>query len=633
MKTDRQHKFFDVFSFIGTLLLCLSASLSLSMQFQQPAFPPDVPLSTPLLNIIQNFRYSCEGTFFSSSILFAAFLACGLYTRRKKKKHYRILPVLCFMIALVWLMAQSFRLDDTLNSLYLSAGQKVKSVCYLAGITYLLTQAGILTDLFFDSKWDLRAREEKLTRLYRRHPFFVPLIALLLCWSWQLFLSYPGSLCIDASTQLMQYFELEPFTAHHPPAHTCLIGFFVNLGKKLGSGNLGLFLFVTFQTVLLALVLAYMFDLMRQLSAPRWLRALFFGIAAFSPYYTEYFTLVVKDNLYSYAIVLFVIELIYILRLKNAYWTSPGHILLLGVSIIGSVLFRNNGAYVIYPTVFVLICLLLRNLCRKQLSAKTLGKALFALLIPIVMANSFHIYLMHHYNIRENSIRNALSLPFQQTARYVKEYPEEVTRQERKAINKVLDYDVLAEKYNPKISDPVKATFRNKATLSDLFRYLQVWLAQGIKHPGVYVQATVNQNYYLLYPMIENNTFYDITVYPDRPRYQVLYEETGIHEVEWISRMDDTRTAFNKLLFSFPVAGLLTNIAIVNILLLFVFYYVLRQKNYLFFVPALPLILSNIIIVLAPVIQGHPRYAFPILYTVPVLLAYYFNIRNSSAQR
>ena len=48
----------------------------------------------------------------------------------------------------------------------------------------------------------------------------------------------------------------------------------------------------------------------------------------------------------------------------------------------------------------------------------------------------------------------------QQTARYLKEYPDDVTKEEAKAIDGVMKYDEIADLYNPELSDPVKATYR-----------------------------------------------------------------------------------------------------------------------------------------------------------------------------
>ena len=82
-----------------------------------------------------------------------------------------------------------------------------------------------------------------------------------------------------------------------------------------------------------------------------------------------------------------------------------------------------------------------------------------------------------------------LSVPFQQTARYLREYPDDVTASEKKAINRILDYDVLAEKYNPELSDPVKITFRFRDDDNDpkldgyMNDYFKAWFAMFRRHP------------------------------------------------------------------------------------------------------------------------------------------------------
>lgn len=75
---------------------------------------------------------------------------------------------------------------------------------------------------------------------------------------------------------------------------------------------------------------------------------------------------------------------------------------------------------------------------------------------------------MFHYQIEPGSIREALSLPFQQTARYALEYGNEITEEEAAVISNILDYEHLAENYNPRISDPVKRTFNKNATREEL---------------------------------------------------------------------------------------------------------------------------------------------------------------------
>ncbi len=157
------------------------------------------------------------------------------------------------------------------------------------------------------------------------------------------------------------------------------------------------------------------------------------------------------------------------------------------------ILFRNNGKYIIYPMSFVLIIMIIKEY-KKCFDKQILIRGIGVIIISLFLAIGSEEFLMFHYNIQNGSIREALSLPFQQTARYITEYGDEVTDEEKKAIDAILDYDSLAEKYDPRISDPVKNTFRKDSTKEDLINYFKVWLQQIKKHTLTYFKATMNQN-------------------------------------------------------------------------------------------------------------------------------------------
>lgn len=107
--------------------------------------------------------------------------------------------------------------------------------------------------------------------------------------------------------------------------------------------------------------------------------------------------------------------------------------------------------------------------------------------------------------VEPGSVKEMLSVPFQQTARYLKEYPDDVTSKERKAINKILDYDKLAEIYQPERSDHVKDTYKDKK--GGLKRYFrQAWLPMFFKHPDAYFEATLENTYGYYYPFYNCNT-------------------------------------------------------------------------------------------------------------------------------
>lgn len=258
-----------------------------------------------------------------------------------------------------------------------------------------------------------------------------------------------------------------------------------------------------------------------------------------------------------------------------------------------------------------------------------LGSVTAIFLMPVLLAEGFSASLMSYLNVNPGSSREALSLPMQQTARYVKEFGDEITEDEKAVISTVLDYENLAEKYDPRISDPVKRTFKSMATPEELKDYLLVWMKQFAKHPLVYFEATLNQNYYLLYPYVANNTIYVNRISDSMDNK--LIERLELSDVETIANLKTPLEAFYKMSFYFPGLNVLSHPAFYMTLLIWLSLFSIYRKRFLWLLVSVPLWLSAMIIVLAPAIQRHPRYAFPIIYSMPVLLAYFLYLgRNKS---
>ena len=601
------------------------ASMSLCMSFPQPELS-NAALGSSILNMMENLRRSLDGTAVQASILAVALFLLHRWNERKRRGNYVLLPLVCFFIAIIWLMAEGFVQDNSLQSLTSGTGQMLKCCIYLLGSAWLLTQLAVALDILISSGADLSwKREGRLTAFYRRHAFLCPFILILLSCALPLILAYPGGMNADSWGQAGMFFKvvrpdwgLYEFTSHHPPAHTVYFASIIALGKKLGSANLGLFTVMLLQAGMYSAVFAYSLYAMRRLGAPRYLRIISLLAILFSPYFVSSYPMVIKDNVYSWAILLFVIELIYMLYLGRDYWRSKGHIALLALGLMGSMLFRNNGKYVIYPMILLMLIILsVRN--RKE-GRKSLLKPALALLLPVLAANLILSGLMSYYDIEKGSIREALSLPIQQTARYVLERGDEVTEEEKAAISAVLDYDNLASDYYPMESDAVKDKFNPDADAQDVLNYLKTWLKQGLKHPFVYIKATVNQNYPLVYPFQEGNQISVDTL----NRYHLYAAESiGITDVEVMPRLNNIRNEFNHDLMYLPFTGAMCNIATYVLALLFFCCYALRRRLWDFFVPALPLLLSLAIVVAAPGIRGTPRYAYPILYSLPVVMSWY----------
>jgi hypothetical protein len=159
-------------------------------------------------------------------------------------------------------------------------------------------------------------------------------------------------------------------------------------------------------------------------------------------------------------------------------------------------------------------------------------------------------------DIPAGSVGEALSVPMQQTARYIRDYGNEVTDDERTAIEKVLDYDAIAQSYMPELSDGVKQYYKNPGK-GDLARYMLVWAKMLLKHPVCYFEATHanSHGYYTITKCRAINDYYTFN--------NDICMEMSEMNVHYLDKSGYLRYAFVQALSAFeklPLVGLTTSI-------------------------------------------------------------------------
>lgn len=612
------------------LFLAFCTSLMLCMEFvvkcEENEFQ-DVFLGGGICNL----KTSLSGkTVLASLILYTVYqLGCKLReVYLPKDIWFKIFSVI---LAGIWLMAECFRIDNRLYHAVESFGQIIKSGIYLTGASYFIYLLCQLLFSVLEYGKDIQVSPGKflfLKQEYKMYQMRFCVLFLLLCWSGPILISFPANIGNDAWSQLIQFWR-NYFIDHHPPTSTIIYGFFTWIGKKMfGSVNIGIFLFIVSQTLIYALVISYAVRLMKKLHAPNWLMICYLFTAGFTPYYANYVSLVLKDSLYSIMLLLFMIEFMHAIIDYHSFLNSRMHIVLTICSTAGIILIRKNGRHILYPTLFIVVIILL--FLWKKLKKQIAFRGILLLISAVALANAVEFGLEKHLDVQKGSIREALSLPFQQTARYVLCFPDEVTEIEKEAIDAVLDYESLAKNYTPWISDPVKQTFREKATEEELKRYFRVWMQMFFKHPVTYAAATLNQNYFLFYPFIENPSV--ITSYGSSHEdvYISMSEDFGFTEFEIFKEERKVLKEWYCLLCSLPVIGLLSHPAVYTFILLFLLIYALANRKYRLLLPCVPAFMTFLVIILAPAVQTQARYAFPIIYSVPLLIAYGIYLRRET---
>ena len=273
---------------------------------------------------------------------------------------------------------------------------------------------------------------------------------------------------------------------------------------------------------------------------------------------------------------------------------------------------RNNAIYVIS----VSLVLLMVTKGKKQLK-KLMLTTMFILCFSFFYSNIF----LPMFHFTDGSIREALSVPFQQTARYVTTYPDEVTEKEREVISNVLDYGTIEKEYDPELSDPVKDTFNKYATTEDLKEYFEVWFQMFLKHPICYVEATLN-NTYNYYYINQHQKIYYSSAYMGW-NADMIGDRTGIY-----FELNDKFTTFQSIYLMFyslttfiPILGMLYNCSTYFWMIIIFLLYALMKKDWKKFVIFMIPFLYILTLLLGPSNGGDSfRYMFPMLYMFPIMI-------------
>lgn len=453
----------------------------------------------------------------------------------------------------------------------------------------------------------------KIRQSFLKKPWFYSFVALLIFWIPHLIIKYPAGVCWDAAWQIEQGLRIVPLTTHHPLFHTLLMSWFIKFGMLFQSRDFGIFMFVVVEAIILAAIVSYGIKVILNLGAKIWTIVVILIFFALSPFVCGYVGQVIKDVYYTAFFLLFEICLIQYCFKRNWFWHSRGYLLMISSTIL-MCLFRNNGIYIVIPTIFLMGLFEIKRNSSNRI--KKIGIFTLAVVLPIVFNNT----LMAVYRPQKGSIAEALSLPFQQTARFVQIYDSEIPSKEQRIINRVLPYDQLKTLYNPYISDPVKGRFNRNATKKDLSAYIRVWVKQGLRHPLCYIKATMIQNYLMFYPLYNNYSYY-VNVNSD---HYAFHHPIFSEQLQVFKFQEKYKKALS-LLHEMPGFFTLNN-AVSYILLAVIVYGLMMgcgfykwETNILF----VPLLFSFLVVVAGPCYRGHVRYVFPIVYTVLFLTSLY----------
>lgn len=475
-----------------------------------------------------------------------------------------------------------------------------------------------------------KLKKLKINKLFNKHPFIFSMISILIGWAIYIVAFYPTIMTIDGYNQLKAFFNIKNYysdtvillsenvllTNHHPVLHTLLMAGLLKLGRLFGNDNLGLFFYSMVQIIILSSSLSYTIKYLKENKVRNRFLYIVLLIYMLVPIYGFYAMTATKDTIYTALIIFFIIEIHkFITKNKDKKLKTMQTIKLITLMIF-ICLMRNNGIYVVLLTLLAML----------PYSKINIKKVLISTITIILLYTTYINILLPHFKITNGSIREALSIPFQQTARYIKYYEKDVTEEERETINRVLAYDKLKKEYKPENADPIKSKYKKQATKEELKQYFRVWYKQFLKHPDVYVEAFISNTYGYIYP--QKTEYYIHYEDLNNPILKIIanfgymnYRENFL-DYSYNNHLGKIRANLVKYAKKFqeiPIIELLVNVGFNTWILIFIIIYSVCKKKYKNILVLIPSIVTFLVCLASP-INNYLRYALPIIFSNPMLI-------------
>ena len=391
-------------------------------------------------------------------------------------------------------------------------------------------------------------------------------------------------------------------TSHHPVIHTLLIGFFLNVGKNIKDYNLGIALYSIFQMIIMASIFSYSLIFMKRKKIPIICRIITLIYYMFYQVHAYYAISMWKDVLFGGVFLLTTMMLIDMVCEKEKFFSHKINIVKFIILITLTMSLRNNGLYAIVLSAPFLIFFYRKNF--KKISV--------LLIATFVVYFSVSIGLKTIFNVEAGNVREALSIPMQQLARTVRNNIDMLDSDEEEKITKFikLSPEEISEKYDPKISDPIKEFFDGNEFSNNKLEFIDIWMRLLKKYPRDYIDAFIESCYGYWYPEASHWVTLNIT---QNDEYLGIHED---HVIEW-KLIDRYKEVVDNR--SIPVVSMIYSIGFMVWLIIILLGKITTQKfkeKYIVFIPLVTLIVTTI----ASPVFCEFRYVYSIFTCMPVLI-------------
>lgn len=314
---------------------------------------------------------------------------------------------------------------------------------------------------------------------------WVSFLLIIVTWTPSYLAYYPGICSYDFQVQMEQIQNLF-WIDHHPQMHTWLIYGFWSLGKNVfHNTNLGIGLFSFIQMCILAASFIYGIKVLTKHHFGTMKRMLLLLFAIVYPFHMFMGISMTKDVLFAAFFYFLLASIVDVLLTGDNQLRWSGTEVVIFLTMLPVIWFRNNARYAIFVLLFILLCTAIFSKKKKLYTRILIACGSGTIVALIVLSITVNVF-----DIQQGDRKEMLSMPMQQLARTLYYHEEELDQDTREFLGNII-LDQAWKEYNPTISDPVKRHIYTKYIKDNYREFIDVYISLGLAYPGDYVNATL----------------------------------------------------------------------------------------------------------------------------------------------
>lgn len=581
---------------------------------ENPKITPAIGAAALLLSLVlvlALFRYFN----FPASLIAAAVLAMGYLILRVSKIRSRRLFANCAVFSC--LISASF----IIGGLACGAANRtlVKNMIYWAALS---------AAFFFFSSWAANAILNHPIKLGEK-PRFAPgkvwlLSTVLLFVSWIpcLFVYYPGSVSPDSLACIVRAVGIAGLSNQQPVAYILLMRPFFLFAQAIGKDlNFGAALFLMFQTVVMAVMTAYLIGWETKKKMPLLVMVLTLAYFILNPVFPLYSCTMWKDVLFGALVLLYVLNVFDIVYSNGGWLKSRRNFfwfLLLNLLV---AFLRNNGYFIIFVTLAVIFIM-----CRKNWKRLLPGFLAVLMLVPIVQGPIYSAF-----KISPSPFAESVGIPLQQIG-YTVVHNGKITDEQKQFLNQLLPLDEMKKAYQPHSSNGIKfdKQFNDAFLEKNKLNFLKIWAQMLPANLKSYVNAYGWQTYGYWHIGTTNWTVYDGIGEGYGAQGHGLFMSDPLHMAQNRPVM---QKAFQDLQQSIPILSGLVSIATLFWISVFAACILIIRRKGRLLLALLPLLILWGTLMLATPVYCEFRYMFAFAMALPATVLFAFPVREPVAEK